>query len=82
MSRTTCWSSELEVSVRELKILTGSRVVVASDGATLRGVLESATRSFITLVDAEDVDRTEPVALAGSVLIPASRVRYVQAVIA
>lgn len=66
--------------MRELKILTGQRVVVAADGATVRGILDSATRSFVTLVDATDVDRPEPAALAGAVLIPVSRVRYVQAV--
>lgn len=66
--------------MRELKTLTGRTVVVASDGATLRGVLESATRSFVTLVDVVDVDRPDPVPVAGSVLVPASRITYVQVV--
>lgn len=66
--------------MRELKTLTGRTVVVASDGATLRGVLDSATRSFVTLVDVVDVDRPEPTPIAGAVLVPASRITYVQVV--
>lgn len=66
--------------MRELKTLTGRTVVVASDGATLRGVLESATRSFVTLVDVVDVDRPAPAPIAGAVLVPASRITYVQVV--
>ncbi|WP_431785370.1 hypothetical protein [Microbacterium maritypicum] len=66
--------------MRELKTLTGRTVVVASDGATLRGVLESATRSFVTLVEVVAVDRAEPTLIAGAVLIPASRITYVQVV--
>lgn len=67
--------------MRELNVLTGKTVVVASTGATLRGVLESATRSFVTLVDAVDVGSGGSKAIAGLVLIPASRVLYVQAVV-
>lgn len=66
--------------MRDLKVLTGQLVVVSSVGATLRGVLESATRSFVSLVDVVDVDRPEPVQVPGSVLIPTSRVLYVQVV--
>jgi len=66
--------------VRELKVLTGQRVVVVSDGASVRGILESATRSFVTIVDGEDVDRPEPLPIVGAVLIPAQRIHYVQAV--
>ncbi|GAA3947929.1 hypothetical protein [Microbacterium soli] len=67
--------------MRELKTLTGRPVVVCTDGATLRGVVESATRAFVTLVDVEDVDRPIPAPIAGAVLIPARRVKYVQVVI-
>lgn len=67
--------------MRELKILTGRRVIIASEGATVRGILESATRAFVTLVEVEDVDRPEPTPIAGQVLIPVARIRYVQAVI-
>lgn len=66
--------------MRELKTLTGRTVVVASDGATLRGVLESATRSFVTIVDVVDVDRPVPAPISGAVLVPASRITYVQVV--
>lgn len=66
--------------MRELKTLTGRTVVVASDGATLRGVLESATRSFVTLVDVVDVDRPVPAPISGAVLVPSSRITYVQVV--
>lgn len=66
--------------MRELKSLTGQTVIVASEGATLRGVIESATRSLVTLVDVVDVDRPDPVPVSGAVLIPASRVKYVQVV--
>lgn len=66
--------------MRELKTLTGRTVVVASDGATLRGVLESATRSFVTLVDAVDVSRPDHSSIAGAVLMPARRIQYVQVV--
>ena len=66
--------------MRELRALTGRTVVVSSDGATLRGVLESATRAFVVLVDVWDVDRPTPTPVDGLVLVPASRVKYVQAV--
>lgn len=66
--------------MRDLKVLTGQRVIVASDGSTLRGVLESATRGFVSLVDATDVGRPEPVPVLGRVLIPAGRILYVQVV--
>lgn len=66
--------------MRELRALTGRTVVVCSDGATLRGVLESATRAFVVLVDVWDVDRPTPTPVDGLVLVPASRVKYVQAV--
>lgn len=67
--------------MRELKVLTGKTVVVSSTGATVRGVLESVTRSFVTLVDAVDVGTPTHTPIAGMVLIPASRVNYVQAVV-
>lgn len=67
--------------MRDLKVLTGQRVVIAGEGSTLRGVLESATRQFVTLVDVEDVDRGDPVPVRGKVLIPARRVLYVQVVV-
>ena len=66
--------------MRELKTLTGRTVVVASDGATLRGVLESATRSFVTLVEVVAVDRPQQTPIAGSVLVPVPRISYVQVV--
>lgn len=66
--------------MRDLKVLTGQRVVVASEGSTLRGVLESATRRFVSLVEVTDVGRPEPVPVVGRVLIPAGRILYVQVV--
>lgn len=67
--------------MRDLKILTGHRVVVSADGSVLRGVLESATRRFVTLIDVDDVERGEPKPVKGTVLVPVSRVRYVQVVV-
>lgn len=66
--------------MRELKLLTGTRVVVASDGAAVRGILESATKEFVTLVDATDVSSPQAAPILGSVLIPSPRIQYVQAV--
>lgn len=66
--------------MRELKVLTGRTVVVASTGATVRGVIESVTRSFVTLVDAVEVGAGSPKPIDGMVLIPTGRVLYVQAV--
>lgn len=67
--------------MRDLKVLTGQRVVVASEGSTLRGVIESASRGFVTLVDVTDVGRPEPVPVIGQVLVPTRRVLYVQVVV-
>ncbi len=66
--------------MHELKTLTGRRVVIALDSATLRGIIASATRRFVTLYNVEDVGRPDPAAVAGSVLIPVNRVIYVQVV--
>lgn len=66
--------------MRELKVLTGKRVVVATAKVELRGVVESVTRSFVTLVQAEDVSSGSPVEITGFVLIPTPQVAYVQVV--
>lgn len=66
--------------MRELKTLTGRTVIVSTTAADFRGVVESASRQFVTLTAAEAVSGPEPVALAGLVLVPVARVSYVQVV--
>lgn len=67
--------------MRELKVLTGQTVVVATPDATVRGVLESATRHFVRLTSAQDVGSGNPEPIVGLVLIPVARLSYVQAVV-
>lgn len=69
-----------ETTVRELKTLTGSTIVISTPDADLRGVVESASRQFVTLTDVEAVSGPEPVALSGFVLVPVSRISYIQVV--
>ncbi|MFJ4284024.1 hypothetical protein ACIPY0_00090 [Paenarthrobacter nicotinovorans] len=64
--------------MRELKLLTGKTVLVSTPEATIRGVVESATRAFITLAAAESLDGPNPVAIQGFVLVPVPKVSYVQ----
>lgn len=64
--------------MRELKLLTGKTVIVSTPEATVRGVVESATRAFITLTSAESLDGPTPVAITGFVLVPVPKVSYVQ----
>jgi hypothetical protein len=66
--------------VRELKTLTGRTVIVVTGETALEGVVESATRTCVTLVDARAVDGPTPVPVDGSVLVPTSRIAYVQVV--
>ncbi|UOE45482.1 hypothetical protein [Agromyces larvae] len=66
--------------MRELKTLTGRTVIVATSETAIRGVVESATRSFVTLVEAESLEESQPVKIAGFVLVPVPRVVYVQVV--
>lgn len=66
--------------MRELKILTGRKVIVVTDATALEGIIESATRTCVTLADARAVDGPNPVPVDGVVLIPTARVAYVQVV--
>lgn len=68
------------VVVRELKLLTGRRVVVATEKAELRGVVESATRAFLTLTAADDVTGGPPRPIVGFVLVPVPRIAHVQVI--
>lgn len=68
------------VGVRELKVLTGRRVVVATAKAELRGVVESATRAFLTLTAADDVSSGPPRPISGFVLIPVPQIAHVQVI--
>ena len=68
------------VVVRELKLLTGRRVVVATEKAELRGVVESATRAFLTLTAADDVSSGPPRPIVGFVLVPVPRIAHVQVI--
>jgi len=70
----------LVVGVRELKLLTGRRVVVATEKAELRGVVESATRAFLTLTAADDVTSGPPRPIVGFVLVPVPRIAHVQVI--
>ncbi|ALE05516.1 hypothetical protein AL755_08540 [Arthrobacter sp. ERGS1:01] len=64
--------------MRELKVLTGKRVIVVTADTALAGVLESATRAAVTLCDAAAVDGPQPVPVDGFVIVPVSRISYVQ----
>lgn len=64
--------------MRELKLLTGKTVLIATPEATVRGIVESATRAYVTLTSAESLDGPTPVAITGFVLIPVVKVSYVQ----
>lgn len=64
--------------MRELKLLTGRTVVLATPATTIRGIIESATRQFVTLVTAETLDGPNPVAIIGAVLVPVAQISYVQ----
>jgi len=66
--------------VRELKTLTGRKVIVVTSETALEGVIESATRTCVTLVTARAVDGPTPVPVDGAVLVPAARIAYVQVV--
>ena len=68
------------VVVRELKLLTGRRVVVATEKAERRGVVESATRAFLTLTAADDVTSGPPRPIVGFVLVPVPRIAHVQVI--
>ena len=68
------------VVVRELKLLTGRRVVVATEKAELRGVVESATRAFLTLTAADDVTSGPPRPIVGFVLVPVPQIAHVQVI--
>lgn len=65
--------------MRELKVLTGNTVIIATPETVIRGVVESATRAFITLTRAESLDGPSPVEIAGLVLVPVAKVSYIQA---
>ncbi|TFD58042.1 hypothetical protein E3T43_07285 [Cryobacterium sp. Hh7] len=64
--------------MREFKLLTGQRVIVVSDSASLRGVVDSATRSSMTLRDVESVGGPSPYPVDGVVIVPISKINYVQ----
>ena len=66
--------------MRELKLLTGRTVIVATPATTVRGVVESASRSFLTLVTAVCLDTTPEIPIDGSVMFPVSTISYVQVV--
>lgn len=64
--------------MRELKVLTGRRVIVVTPDVSLEGVVESASRAAVTLCDARAVDGPHPVVVDGFVLVPVERISYVQ----
>lgn len=66
--------------MRELKTLTGRKVIVVTSETALEGTIESATRSFVTLAAARAVDGPTPVPVDGLVLVPTNRIAYVQVV--
>jgi hypothetical protein len=64
--------------MREFKMLTGQRIIVVTDATSLSGVVDSATRSALTLRDVMAVDVPTPYPVDGVVIIPASKISYVQ----
>ena len=55
-------------------------MVVATEKAELRGVVESATRAFLTLTAADDVTSGPPRPIVGFVLVPVPRIAHVQVI--
>lgn len=64
--------------MRELKLLTGKRVLVVTDDTAVDGVIESATRTAVTLLKCTVVSGPEPVEVEGYIIIPAARISYVR----
>jgi hypothetical protein len=64
--------------MRELKVLTGKTAIISTPEVTFRGVVESASRGFVTLTLAESLGGAEPVAIVGFVLVPVAKINYVQ----
>jgi hypothetical protein len=64
--------------MRELKLLTGKRVIIVTEATALAGIVESATRHAVTLVTASAVDGPQPVEILGQVIVPIDRISYVQ----
>ena len=64
--------------MREFKMLTGQRIIVVTDATSLSGVVDSATRSALTLRDVMAVDVATPYPVDGVVIIPSSKISYVQ----
>lgn len=64
--------------MRELKVLTGKRVLVVTAETALDGVLESCTRDTLTLIKATVHDGPQPLEVEGSVIVPVSRISYVR----
>ncbi len=64
--------------MRELRLLIGRTVVVATAATTVRGVVVSVSRQFVRLEQAESVDGPEPVKLAGWIVVPVAELSYVQ----
>lgn len=64
--------------MREFKLLTGERVVVMTDATALNGVVDFVSRSALTLRDVQAVDGPAPYPVDGLVIIPVSKINYVQ----
>jgi hypothetical protein len=64
--------------MRELKLLTGRRVIIVTDATAIDGVVESATRSAVTLLKGTAVDGPNPVEIDGLVIVPVAKISYVQ----
>lgn len=66
--------------MRELKLLTGRTVVVATPDTAIRGTLGAVSKNFVELVEAHAVDGPNPVPIVGSAWVPVVRLSYVQVV--
>lgn len=63
--------------MRELKLLTGQRVIVTTEGAVFEGIVAASTQHHLELVDGVVVSQNQ-LPLDGRMLIPAGRILYVQ----
>lgn len=66
--------------MRALKLLTGRTVIVGTPATTVRGVIESSDNEVVTLVEAVALETGQEIVVDGLLLLPISRVDYVQVV--
>lgn len=64
--------------MRELKVLTGKRVVIVTPDTALDGIVESCTGDAVTLIKVTEMGGQSPFEVEGLVIVPVSRISYVR----